>query len=104
MALKLTAKLEQRMVLTPQLRQRIEMLQMTSLELTDLVQTELLSNPILEEVQSQDEVKEISEEFLDQYATGDASDNTNGSGSGEMPDMNTAEQIEAQLGSANGNG
>ena len=39
------------MILTPQLRQRIEMLQMTSLELSDLVQNELLSNPILEEVQ-----------------------------------------------------
>lgn len=54
------------MVLTPQLRQRIEMLQMTSLELTDLIQQEIIANPILEEVQPDEEVQEISENILDQ--------------------------------------
>lgn len=58
------------MVLTPQLRQRIEMLQMNSLELGDLVQQELLANPILEEVQPHEEVREISENILDQFAEG----------------------------------
>ena len=58
------------MVLTPQLRQRIEMLQMTSLELNDLVQQEMLLNPVLEEVQSQDEIREISENIIDQMAGG----------------------------------
>lgn len=102
MALRLTAKLEQRMVLTPQLRQRIEMLQMTSLELTDLVQTELLSNPILEEVQSQDEVSEISEEFLDQYASG-AGDPVDANTTGSSADIDAgAQTVEAQLGSLNG--
>lgn len=38
------------LVLTPQLRQRIEMLQMTKLELSDLVTTQLTENPVLEEV------------------------------------------------------
>jgi RNA polymerase sigma-54 factor len=104
MALRLTAKLEQRMVLTPQLRQRIEMLQMTSLELTDLVQTELLSNPILEEVQPQDEVMEISEEFLDQYASS-AGEAAEGNSTGESADITAgALSVEAQLGSLNGNG
>lgn len=102
MALRLTAKLEQRMVLTPQLRQRIEMLQMTSLELTDLVQTELLSNPILEEVQPQDEVAEISEEFLDQYASG-AGDPVDSNTTGASADIDAgAQSVEAQLGSLNG--
>ncbi len=48
------------MVLTPQLRQRIEMLQMTTLELSDLIQQEIESNPILEEVQTEEEFEEIA--------------------------------------------
>ncbi|MGI8494804.1 MAG: RNA polymerase factor sigma-54, partial [Pyrinomonadaceae bacterium] len=69
-SLKLTQNLSQRMVLTPQLRQRIEMLQMTSLELSDLIQQELVSNPILEEVTGDEEIQEISENILDQNASG----------------------------------
>jgi RNA polymerase sigma-54 factor len=37
-------------VLTPQMRQRIELLAMTKLELADMVVTELAANPMLEEV------------------------------------------------------
>jgi DNA-directed RNA polymerase specialized sigma54-like protein len=46
----LQTTLSQRLVLTPQMRQRIELLAMTKLELTDMVTTELSANPILEEV------------------------------------------------------
>src|SRR5215510_7607848 len=69
-SLRLTTQLQQRMVLTPQLRQRIEMLQMTSMELNELIETEMVSNPILEEVQPGDEVQEISDNILDQNASG----------------------------------
>jgi RNA polymerase sigma-54 factor len=72
MSLKLTTSLSQRLVLTPQLRQRIEMLQMTSLELTDLIQQQLLENPVLEEVPSQEEVQEIAEKVLDHLTSGEA--------------------------------
>ena len=58
------------MVLTPQLRQRIEMLQMTTVELSDLIQQEIVSNPILEEVQSEDEIGEIADKILDQNSDG----------------------------------
>lgn len=54
------------MVLTPQLRQRIEMLQMTALELNELIETEMATNPLLEEVQPGDEIEEISSNILDQ--------------------------------------
>src|SRR5690242_840232 len=46
----LTTSLQQRLVLTPQMRQRIELLAMTKLELSDMVTTELAANPVLEEV------------------------------------------------------
>jgi RNA polymerase sigma-54 factor len=96
MSLKLTTSLSQRLVLTPQLRQRIEMLQMTSLELTDLIQQQLLENPVLEEVPSQEEVQEIAEKVLDHLASSEANESfevrapedgtpaTNGSGDAEV--------------------
>jgi len=83
-------------VLTPQLRQRIEMLQMTSLELTDLIQQQLLENPVLEEVPSQEEVQELAEKVLDHMASSDSESTfeqqvpeagtpaTNGSGDAEV--------------------
>jgi RNA polymerase sigma-54 factor len=69
-SLKLTQRLDQRMVLTPQLRQRIEMLQMNSLELSELIQTEMITNPVLEEVTNDEEISEISGNILDQNADG----------------------------------
>ena len=59
------------MVLTPQLRQRIEMLQMTSMELQELIEQEMVANPILEEVQPGEEAQEISENILDQNSGGE---------------------------------
>jgi RNA polymerase sigma-54 factor len=95
MSLKLTTSLSQRLVLTPQLRQRIEMLQMTTLELSDLIQQQLLENPVLEEVPSQEEVQEIAEKVLDHLASSDsettfedrtaeAATSTNGSGDADV--------------------
>ena len=77
-SLKLTQKLSQRMVLTPQLRQRIEMLQMTTIELSDLIQQEMITNPILEEVQSEDEIGEIADKILDQNSDGHNDTDENG--------------------------
>ena len=71
MSLKLTTSLSQRLVLTPQLRQRIEMLQMTTLELTDLIQQQILENPVLEEVATQEEARELAEKILDHLASAD---------------------------------
>jgi len=70
MSVRLTTSLSQRLVLTPQLRQRIEMLQMTSLELTDLIQQQLNENPVLEEVATQEEARELAEKILDHMASG----------------------------------
>lgn len=81
------------MVLTPQLRQRIEMLQMTSLELTDLIQNELVANPVLEEVQPEEEIQEISEKILDQNT--DSNDDTLLNGH-QKDDLDFASEIENQ--------
>src|SRR5258706_13856845 len=70
MSVRLTTSLSQCLVLTPQLRQRIEMLQMTSLELTDLIQQQLTENPVLEEVATQEEAQELAEKMLDHMASG----------------------------------
>src|SRR5438105_257542 len=101
MSVRLTTSLSQRLVLTPQLRQRIEMLQMTTLELTDLIQQQLTENPVLEEVASQEEAQELAEKILDHMASGGEFENfeaptveasapesgapsSNGSGEGEI--------------------
>ena len=93
MSLKLTTNLSQRLVLTPQLRQRIEMLQMTTLELTDLIQQQLLENPVLEEVATQEEAQELAEKILDHLASADAA-----------ADEPRVEAVEPELGSPSSNG
>src|SRR5882762_3622851 len=96
MSLKLTTSLSQRLVLTPQLRQRIEMLQMTTLELTDLIQQQILENPVLEEVATQEEVGELAEKILDHLASADP---------GAAPDApQRLEAAEPELGSPSSNG
>src|SRR5258708_2648481 len=95
MSLKLTTSLSQRLVLTPQLRQRIEMLQMTTLELTDLIQQQLLENPVLEEVATQEEAQELAEKILDHLASSDA----------EAPfEQSSGETADVELGSPTSNG
>ena len=91
-SLRLQQSLKQQMVLTPQLRQRIEMLQMTSIELSELVQQEMVSNPILEEVQNDDEFQEISEKILDQNANG----NDEGFENGRTSELDFSAEVENQ--------
>jgi RNA polymerase sigma-54 factor len=95
MSVKLTTNLSQRLVLTPQLRQRIEMLQMTTLELSDLIQQQLLENPVLEEVPSQEETRELAEKILDQLESSD---------SGSSFDLSPADATAADLNGAPTNG
>src|SRR3954469_2179478 len=113
MSVKLTTNLSQRLVLTPQLRQRIEMLQMTTLELSELIQQQLLENPILEEVQTQDEIQELAEKILDHKANSDPSVNfdmdaaeggasTNGAGDADAAAASYNEETTEFSGAAEG--
>ncbi|HKQ74413.1 MAG TPA: RNA polymerase factor sigma-54 [Blastocatellia bacterium] len=71
----------QRLVLTPQLRQRIEMLQMTQLELSDLVSQQLAENPVLEELPPDEVAVSPDSENIDFTETAGGSLN----GSAELP-------------------
>jgi RNA polymerase sigma-54 factor len=95
MSVRLTTSLQQRLVLTPQLRQRIEMLQMTTLELSDLIQQQLNENPVLEEVATQEEARELAEKILDHMASGGDLEN--------LP-SSTVEPASPELGEASSNG
>ena len=66
--IKQTLKLAQQTIMTPQLQQSIKLLQLSRLELSDLIQKEIVENPVLEEVQDfsngnnsnkSDEVREL---------------------------------------------
>ena len=65
MALRLgqTLKLQQNLVMTPQLQLAIKLLQMTRLELQETIQTELLENPTLELTESEAEVVKSLEDL-----------------------------------------
>jgi RNA polymerase sigma-54 factor len=73
-------KLAQKLVMTPQLRQAIKLLQLNRLELTEALQAEIEQNPLLEEVS--DEQEEIS-----------ASDLQDVSESKETPESEVTTQI-----------
>jgi RNA polymerase sigma-54 factor len=90
------------MVLTPQLRQRIEMLQMTTLELSELIQQELVSNPVLEEVHTEEEFEEISEKILDQNSDGNDESFENRTEKDYSVDGDLADSYTAETPSENG--
>lgn len=61
-------KLSQQLVMTPQLQQAIKLLQLSRMELVDMVQQELEENPVLEEGAEVAEDKEAAEEVRETEA------------------------------------
>ena len=66
--IKQTLKLTQQLVMTPQLQQAIKLLQLSRIELLDLIRQEMKENPILEEAQENtaektDKETQITEEI-----------------------------------------
>jgi RNA polymerase sigma-54 factor len=51
---KLHTKLVQKLILTPSLQQAIKLLPMSTLELADLLNQEMVENPLLEEVPTEE--------------------------------------------------
>jgi RNA polymerase sigma-54 factor len=60
-ALQQSAQMSQGQILSPQMRQSLEILQATALELQQMVRQELETNPVLEEERPEDEVAEKDE-------------------------------------------
>ena len=59
---KLHLKLSQRLVMTPSLQQAIKLLQMSKLELEEVLNQEMVENPVLEEEQEQEEPQREAEQ------------------------------------------
>lgn len=62
MDLKLDLQLSQKLVMTPQLQQAIKLLQLSRLELQQMVTQNLLENPLLEEEEEEEEAEEEAKE------------------------------------------
>jgi RNA polymerase sigma-54 factor len=60
--IKQSAKLSQQLVITPQLQQAIKLLQLTRMELVDLIQEEMKENPLLEEGDPSEDTDPSSQE------------------------------------------
>lgn len=58
--LKQNLKLTQQLVMTPQLQQAIKLLQLSRLELVDLISQEMEDNPLLEEIASEEYPEEVT--------------------------------------------
>ncbi len=71
---------------------------MTTLELSDLIQQQLLENPILEEVATQEEAQELAEKILDHLASADPPE------AQESQEPQQVEATEPDLGSPASNG
>ena len=54
-------KLSQQLVMTPQLQQAIKLLQLSRLELQDVVRQELEENPVLDEAPEMEEIREADQ-------------------------------------------
>src|SRR5687768_875357 len=60
-AQKLHTKLVQKLILTPSLQQAIKLLPMTTLELADMLNQEMVENPMLEEIPTEEQPTELTQ-------------------------------------------
>ncbi|MEK7306943.1 MAG: RNA polymerase sigma-54 factor, partial [Nitrospirota bacterium] len=86
MKMKLNLKLGQKLIITPQLQQAIKLLQLSRLELNQVISQELVENPMLEEEMTS-ESPESSEESLSSPSTVDESDETGREDKAEIEDL-----------------
>ncbi len=67
-------KMVQQLVMTPQLQQAIKLLQLSRIELQDVIRQELEENPVLEETAEQEEIREVDQFELQEKENSPAAD------------------------------
>lgn len=86
MKMKLNLKLGQKLIITPQLQQAIKLLQLSRLELNQVISQEIIENPMLEEEMTS-ESPESSDEALSSSSTVDESDEEYRTDKAEIEDL-----------------
>jgi RNA polymerase sigma-54 factor len=89
--LKQQMKLSQQLVMTPQLQQAIKLLQLSRMELVDLVRDEMEQNPLLEDGENE-------ESTLDEKETGEASLEAETIPEPEAPESQKTEEVKGEDG------
>ncbi len=92
--IKLQQKLSQSLVLTPQLQQAIKLLQLGHQDYVEVVERELLENPALEEVLSENTTREQSEQNPRDHSEISFGDSVEGDGSPQIRQEQRAEEFE----------
>ena len=86
--------MSQQLVMTPQLQQAIKLLQLSRVELQDLVRDELLENPLLDEAQ---ELGSSAEEPVSSVEMQDGLDNQRDEGSASTSERQDAGEKELKV-------
>ena len=94
----LQTSLSQRLVLTPQMRQRIEMLQMTKLELSDMILAELDQNPLLDEAELGTPAEEVSDDTPEEVQAAAAKETPVAGAEAAEPAAESTSEAEQDLG------
>ena len=88
--IKQTVRLSQNLVITPQLQQAIKLLQLSQIELADLIQKELLENPVLEE---QADIADAEPQDAQSLNSEDGAEAGEGSEAGPAPESTGLEEV-----------
>ena len=84
--LKQSLKMTQQLVMTPQLQQAIKLLQLSRIELVDLVRDEMMENPLLEESAGDDGPAEVASTIDDYQEPSRVENPSEGGDRGDGPD------------------
>jgi RNA polymerase sigma-54 factor len=84
--IKQTPKLVQQLVITPQLQQAIRLLQLTRLELVDMISQEMKDNPLLEEVEEGERALDEPPSSEEEKGTQEVEHTAEVKGEGETPE------------------